>query len=178
MDVSSLSSSKSAALINEIVAIRSKGRQSSGQLGKHLVFSSHTAFFDVLTPLLRAHGFTVSHFTGKTGAQDRLEAVRPFQRDGGNKEDDGEEDAAGRMRGTGGAEGEDSDDNWGFGDDNGGKGSSSGESSGERGGVVMLIALKAGGAGLNLPFASHVWMMEPHWNPYMEDQVRTDEEMT
>ena len=108
------------------------------------------------------------------GAQDRLEAVRPFQRDEGNTEDDGEEDAAGRMRGTGGAEGEDSDDNWGFGDDNGGKGSSSGESSGERGGVVMLIALKAGGAGLNLPFASHVWMMEPHWNPYMEDQVRTD----
>ena len=78
----------------------------------------------------------------------------------------------------GGAEEEDSDDNWGFGNDNSGKGSSSGESRGERGGVVMLIALKAGGAGLNLSFASHVWMMEPHWKPYMEDQVRTGEEMT
>ena len=124
----------------------------------------------------------MSHFTGKTGAQDRLEAVRPFQREEENEEDDGEEDAAGRGRGgAGGEEGEDSDDNWGFGDDNGGKGSGSGgkgSSGGERGGVVMLIALKAGGAGLNLPFASHVWMMEPHWNPYMEDQVRTDEEMT
>ena len=69
-------------LINEFEAIREKGAKAqTGQLGKHLVFSSFTAFFDVLAPALRERRFKVSLFTGKTSAQDREEAIRPFQND-------------------------------------------------------------------------------------------------
>ncbi|CDK24685.1 unnamed protein product [Kuraishia capsulata CBS 1993] len=36
---------------------------------------------------------------------------------------------------------------------------------------VMLISLKAGNVGLTLTCASHVIMMDPFWNPYVEDQA-------
>jgi SNF2 family DNA or RNA helicase len=36
---------------------------------------------------------------------------------------------------------------------------------------VMLVSLKAGNAGLNLNFASRVIIMDPFWNPYIEDQA-------
>jgi SNF2 family DNA or RNA helicase len=36
---------------------------------------------------------------------------------------------------------------------------------------VMLISLKAGNAGLNLSKASHVIMLDPFWNPFIEDQA-------
>ena len=37
--------------------------------------------------------------------------------------------------------------------------------------TVMLISIKAGGQGLNLTAASKVYMMEPQWNPGVEDQA-------
>jgi SNF2 family DNA or RNA helicase len=36
---------------------------------------------------------------------------------------------------------------------------------------VMLISLKAGGVGLNLTAADHVYIMDPWWNPSVEDQA-------
>ncbi|KAI4872692.1 hypothetical protein NFI96_032483 [Prochilodus magdalenae] len=36
--------------------------------------------------------------------------------------------------------------------------------------TVMLLSLKAGGVGLNLTAASRVFLMEPAWNPAVEDQ--------
>jgi SNF2 family DNA or RNA helicase len=36
---------------------------------------------------------------------------------------------------------------------------------------VMLISLKAGGTGLNLTAADHVFLMDPWWNPAVEEQA-------
>lgn len=36
---------------------------------------------------------------------------------------------------------------------------------------LMLISLKAGGVGLNLTAADHVYIMDPWWNPAVEDQA-------
>ncbi len=36
---------------------------------------------------------------------------------------------------------------------------------------VMLVSLKAGGTGLNLTEADHVYLMDPWWNPAVEDQA-------
>ncbi|TPX31376.1 hypothetical protein SmJEL517_g05298 [Synchytrium microbalum] len=36
---------------------------------------------------------------------------------------------------------------------------------------VMLVSLKAGGVGLNLTAASRVYIMEPYWNPAVEQQA-------
>jgi SNF2 family DNA or RNA helicase len=35
----------------------------------------------------------------------------------------------------------------------------------------MLISLKAGGTGLNLTAADHVFLCDPWWNPAVEDQA-------
>jgi hypothetical protein len=37
--------------------------------------------------------------------------------------------------------------------------------------VVFLMSLKAGGVALNLTAASHVMIMDPWWNPAVEQQV-------
>ncbi len=36
---------------------------------------------------------------------------------------------------------------------------------------VMLVSLKAGGTGLNLTAADHVYLVDPWWNPAVEDQA-------
>jgi superfamily II DNA or RNA helicase len=36
---------------------------------------------------------------------------------------------------------------------------------------VMLVSLRAGGVGLNLTAADHVFLMDPWWNPAVEDQA-------
>ncbi len=41
----------------------------------------------------------------------------------------------------------------------------------ETGPPVMLISLKAGGTGLNLTAADHVYLLDPWWNPAVEDQA-------
>ena len=41
----------------------------------------------------------------------------------------------------------------------------------ESGPPVMLISLKAGGTGLNLTAADHVFLLDPWWNPAAEDQA-------
>ncbi len=41
----------------------------------------------------------------------------------------------------------------------------------ENGPPVMLLSLKAGGTGLNLTAADHVFLMDPWWNPAVEDQA-------
>ncbi len=41
----------------------------------------------------------------------------------------------------------------------------------EGGAPVMLVSLKAGGTGLNLTAADHVFMLDPWWNPAVEDQA-------
>jgi superfamily II DNA or RNA helicase len=41
----------------------------------------------------------------------------------------------------------------------------------EAGPPVMLVSLKAGGTGLNLTAADHVFLMDPWWNPAVEDQA-------
>ncbi len=41
----------------------------------------------------------------------------------------------------------------------------------ESGPPVMLISLKAGGTGLNLTAADHVFLLDPWWNPAVEDQA-------
>ena len=35
----------------------------------------------------------------------------------------------------------------------------------------MLISLKAGGTGLNLTAADHVFLLDPWWNPAVEEQA-------
>jgi superfamily II DNA or RNA helicase len=42
---------------------------------------------------------------------------------------------------------------------------------GEAGPPVMLLSLKAGGTGLNLTAADHVFLVDPWWNPAVEDQA-------
>ncbi|CAG4957053.1 unnamed protein product [Colias eurytheme] len=37
---------------------------------------------------------------------------------------------------------------------------------------VMLLSLCAGGVGLNLCGASHLLLLDPHWNPQLEEQAR------
>ncbi|XP_068435943.1 helicase-like transcription factor [Clinocottus analis] len=44
------------------------------------------------------------------------------------------------------------------------------QSSAADGPVIMLLSLKAGGVGLNLTAASHVYFMDPAWNPATEEQ--------
>jgi superfamily II DNA or RNA helicase len=41
----------------------------------------------------------------------------------------------------------------------------------ESGPPVFLISLRAGGAGLNLTAADHVFLLDPWWNPAVEDQA-------
>jgi superfamily II DNA or RNA helicase len=41
----------------------------------------------------------------------------------------------------------------------------------DKGPKVMLVSLKAGGTGLNLTAADHVFMVDPWWNPAVEDQA-------
>jgi superfamily II DNA or RNA helicase len=41
----------------------------------------------------------------------------------------------------------------------------------EGGPPVMLVSLKAGGTGLNLTAADHVFLLDPWWNPAVEDQA-------
>lgn len=41
----------------------------------------------------------------------------------------------------------------------------------ESGPPVMLVSLKAGGTGLNLTAADHVFLVDPWWNPAVEDQA-------
>ena len=36
---------------------------------------------------------------------------------------------------------------------------------------IMLISLKAGNAGLNLNCASQVILLDPFWNPFVEEQA-------
>ena len=36
---------------------------------------------------------------------------------------------------------------------------------------VMLVSLKAGGTGLNLTAADHVFLLDPWWNPAVENQA-------
>jgi SNF2 family DNA or RNA helicase len=36
---------------------------------------------------------------------------------------------------------------------------------------AMLISLKAGGTGLNLTAADHIFLLDPWWNPAVEDQA-------
>jgi SNF2 family DNA or RNA helicase len=36
---------------------------------------------------------------------------------------------------------------------------------------VLLISLQAGGTGLNLTAADHVFLLDPWWNPAVEDQA-------
>jgi SNF2 family DNA or RNA helicase len=40
-----------------------------------------------------------------------------------------------------------------------------------RGAAVMLISLKAGGVGITLHAAEYVFLMEPWWNPAVEEQA-------
>jgi SNF2 family DNA or RNA helicase len=41
----------------------------------------------------------------------------------------------------------------------------------ESGPTVLLTSLKAGGTGLNLTAADHVFLLDPWWNPAVEDQA-------
>jgi SNF2 family DNA or RNA helicase len=41
----------------------------------------------------------------------------------------------------------------------------------EEGAPVLLMSLKAGGTGLNLTAADHVFLMDPWWNPAVEAQA-------
>lgn len=41
----------------------------------------------------------------------------------------------------------------------------------DKGPPVMLVSLKAGGTGLNLTAADHVFLLDPWWNPAVEDQA-------
>jgi superfamily II DNA or RNA helicase len=41
----------------------------------------------------------------------------------------------------------------------------------DNGPPVMLVSLKAGGTGLNLTAADHVFLLDPWWNPAVEDQA-------
>jgi len=41
----------------------------------------------------------------------------------------------------------------------------------EAGPRIMLVSLKAGGTGLNLTAADHVFLLDPWWNPAVEDQA-------
>ncbi len=45
------------------------------------------------------------------------------------------------------------------------------EFQGDGGPPVMLISLKAGGVGLTLTAADHVFILDPWWNPAVEDQA-------
>ena len=36
---------------------------------------------------------------------------------------------------------------------------------------VLLVSLKSGGVGMNLTAANHVHLLDPWWNPAVEDQV-------
>ena len=41
----------------------------------------------------------------------------------------------------------------------------------ENGPPVMLLSLRAGGTGLNLTAADHVFLLDPWWNPAVEQQA-------
>jgi SNF2 family DNA or RNA helicase len=41
----------------------------------------------------------------------------------------------------------------------------------EGGPPIMLVSLKAGGSGLNLTAADHVFLCDPWWNPAVEQQA-------
>jgi len=40
-----------------------------------------------------------------------------------------------------------------------------------RGPQVMLLSLAAGGVGLNLVGANHLFLLDMHWNPQLESQA-------
>jgi len=41
----------------------------------------------------------------------------------------------------------------------------------EAGPPIMLVSLRAGGTGLNLTAADHIFLLDPWWNPAVEDQA-------
>jgi SNF2 family DNA or RNA helicase len=41
----------------------------------------------------------------------------------------------------------------------------------EAGPPVLIVSLKAGGTGINLTAADHVFLLDPWWNPAVEDQA-------
>jgi superfamily II DNA or RNA helicase len=45
------------------------------------------------------------------------------------------------------------------------------EFQGEGGPPVLIVSLKAGGTGINLTAADHVFLLDPWWNPAVEDQA-------
>jgi SNF2 family DNA or RNA helicase len=41
----------------------------------------------------------------------------------------------------------------------------------ETGPPILLVSLRAGGTGLNLTAADHIFLLDPWWNPAVEDQA-------
>ncbi|MEO8211827.1 MAG: DEAD/DEAH box helicase [Myxococcales bacterium] len=135
------SSSKVEALMEALTNAAADGH-------KALVFSQWTSLLDLIEPALQAAEIPFVRLDGST--RDRGAVVERFQGTGdpgqaGETDETGKTDPGGKVGKVG----------------NGGLPDPS----------VMLLSLKAGGVGLNLTAADHVFLLDPWWNPATEDQA-------
>ncbi|KAE8148140.1 DNA repair protein RAD5 [Aspergillus avenaceus] len=126
------------------------------QTTKSVVFSQFTSFLDLIAPQLDREGISHVRLDGTMPQKARAEVLAQFTQPDTFDQDEIEE-----------AENDDPS-----------KGSSSSSNSATRKKAqsksspkVLLISLRAGGVGLNLTAASHVFMMDPWWSFAIEAQA-------
>lgn len=112
---------------------------------KTLVFSEWTSFLDLIEIPLRREQFDFLRYDGTTPLAERDEVVKEFQQN--NDDDDDDDDSSQQQQ-------------------------KQKQNENRRGGSkIMLVSLHAGNAGLNLTATSRVVILEPFWNPYVEDRA-------
>ncbi|XP_070770409.1 transcription termination factor 2 [Enoplosus armatus] len=109
-------STKIAAIVSELTAIRQKGDQ------KSVIVSQWTSMLHIVAVHLQQMDLTYSVIDGKVNPKRRMDLVEEFNTN-------------------------------------------------PKGPQVMLVSLCAGGVGLNLIGGNHLFLMDMHWNPALEDQA-------
>ncbi|GMF55895.1 unnamed protein product [Phytophthora fragariaefolia] len=122
-DGTGFESAKLQQLLRDLKAIKLENERTAApeQRRKVVVFSQWTSMLDMVSQLLRRHGFSHRAFNGALSQEQRERVLTTFAKDPSVE--------------------------------------------------VLVISLKAGGVGLNLTCASVVILLDPWWNPGVEDQA-------
>ncbi|KAG6622369.1 DNA repair protein RAD5 [Phytophthora cinnamomi] len=122
-DGTGFESAKLQQLLSDLKAVKleNESAESPDQRRKVVVFSQWTSMLDMVSQLLRRHGFSHCTFNGALSQEQRERVLTKFAKDPSVE--------------------------------------------------VLIISLKAGGVGLNLTCASVVILLDPWWNPGVEDQA-------
>jgi SNF2 family DNA or RNA helicase len=127
-----------------------------------LVFSEFASFLHIAQRTIEGAGYRVLPVHGKMLAPERQQNISTFQSEYRSVVEDSDTDG----RGGGGGDSSSHDELW---DDTGGEDADAGNWKENK--LVMLITTACGSEGLNLTAATHVYLMEPSYNPFVEKQA-------